>query len=197
MKNQSRAVKNGSKAALPPQSANVRSRAGDRPASPVKFRVKFEDQERVIDVKLDCEQVQTIEDVSARCGLTLEELFHFIFFRQMESFHPIGGEFCYRVWGAASEEVASGLEKANDVAATIKAISQCMMDAAKDSEEQDRLNGRAFSPRWAAWCFLLNKIATGLAVTAADAKAHWGEAIVPALCERIPPSVTAAQRRAA
>jgi hypothetical protein len=167
-----------------PQSQPSQVRAGER-VRRTTFRVLIEDPDEVVEVRLDECQSEDLRRIAATSRLGLKALFDFIFFRQMESFIPVG-EPCFRVWGDASRGIEDELRGSYCGISAVEAIAASIMSELRKREASATQDDQKLNARLAAWTELINSISRDLRLSIAGATTIWETSIVPALLERIP-----------
>jgi uncharacterized protein (DUF1778 family) len=143
---------------------------------PVKFRIRAQSPERTVEVRLDGEQTESIDRAAQSAGLRLEELFQFIFIRQLGAFDPKGGG--YTICDARSE-VSDALEKGERSSGAIESIARAILEKLKDTKDPSPVYAQV-----CAWTSLISDLATRVRVSMNDAHFHWHSGIVPVLLER-------------
>ena len=186
MKNKLKSVRRGSKSASAPQPKTARA---------VAFRVQVQGPAEVFNLQLDDWQSEVMRRAAGSARISLEEMFHFIFFRQLESF--CGEHETYTVCGDAHDEVSLAIDNGVKYGRAIEANAELIL------ESLDALkNNSALHAQVSAAIGLIRKMALRVGNNAIDAKHHWYCSIVPALLERkTPPGAQAplptTERRAA
>jgi hypothetical protein len=146
-------------------------------ARSVAFRVQIEGPDEVLDLKLDHWQSEVMRRAAGRARISLEEMFHFIFFRQLESF--CGEHESYTVHGDAQQEVSVALNNGEKYGCAIEASAELILESLDALKTNPALHAQV-----SAAIGIIHRMGARVAIDAADAKHHWYCAIVPALLER-------------
>lgn len=144
---------------------------------PIKFRVRTQNPEDVIELKLDEDEAECMKRAAASARLSLKELFHFIFLRQMESFNS--EDECYTVFRNAQPEVSSALERSKEHGIAVKSLARAILKRLEDSQQKSVLHDQII-----AWGGLIFDMASYINRDLEDGIYHWKCHVVPALLER-------------
>jgi hypothetical protein len=170
MKKQSRILRKGSKIAAASQPKTA-------PKTALRFRVRIRDTGDVIDLNLDSEESECLARAATSTHLSREELLHFIFLRQMESFNSESE--CYTVCGNAQSEVSDALLKSQKHGNAIESLAEALL------EQLELLESKSVSrDTLRAWCGLIFDLAGRINRDLHDGTYHWRCHVVPALKER-------------
>jgi hypothetical protein len=158
-------------------SKSSRPIAAPQPKTALRFRVRIRDAGDVIDLNLDSEESKCLARAATSTHLSREELLHFIFLRQMESFNSESD--CYSVCGNAQPEVSNALLNSQKHSNAIESLAEAILNELEPSEPKSvsRDNLRA-------WGGLIFDLAGRINRDLHDGTYHWRCHVVPALKER-------------
>lgn len=125
------------------------------------------------------------------CGISLQNLFHFIVFRQMEAFLPVGTPGCFKVNDDAVQQVLRGIKECSSQTAAIAEISGYI----KRALDTVANSGKEPPPRLAAWTMLTKDIGRQAFLTCEETEFWFRANIMPALMERAPQPLTLPQKQ--
>src|SRR5664280_2850164 len=96
-------------------------------ARAVAFRVQVEDPDEILDLNLDDWQSEIIRRAAGAAHISLKEMFHFIFFRQLESFCPANQT--YTVCEDARREVGAVIDNGVKYGHAIEAAAEFILES--------------------------------------------------------------------